>query len=180
MGIITMKKIHLKNYQMNVAKGLSYMLEEIQKEGGYIASSYKTKMEKIDLINYETGEKETSGYFGEWLFISFVLGNDYYYVQFDNNPFFDDEFQKQPLKGDAISRDVYLSTMPDFFDYGMSDEQIKEVVHNLLSWLKDQKYSEKHTEYKRQRVYNLYDGGYHYEKIKVKERTEKIHKVDLL
>lgn len=164
---------------MNVAKGLSYMLEEIQNEGGYIASSYKASMEKIDLIDYETGEKEASGYFGEWLFISFVLNDDYYYVQFDSNPFFEDRYEKQPVKNNMISRDIY-PTMPDFFDYKMTDEQIKAAAHNLLSWLKDQKYSEKHTEYKRQRVYNLYDGGYHYENVKVKERTEKIHKVELL
>lgn len=175
-----MKKIYLKHYPMNVAKGLSYLLEEIQNEGGYIVSSYKVSMEKIDLIDYETGEKETSGYFGEWLFISFVLNDDYYYAQFDRNPFFGGKYEKQPLKGNTISRDVYLSAMPDFFDYNMNDEQIKEAAHNLLSWLKDQKYSEKHIEYKKQRVYNLYDNGYHYERIKVKERTEKIHKVELL
>lgn len=175
-----MKKIYLKRYPMNVAKGLSYMLEEIQNEGGYIASSYKVSMEKIDLINYQTGEKETSGYFGEWLFISFILNDDYYYVQFNSNPFFEDRYEKQPVKNNMISRDVYLSTMPDFFDYKMTDDQIKEAAHNLLLWLKDQKYSEKHIEYKKQRVYNLYDDGYHYEKIKVPERTEKIHKVELL
>ena len=175
-----MKKIYLKHYPMNVAKGLSYLLEEIQNEGGYIASSYKANMEKIDLIDYETGEKEISGYFGEWLFISFILNDDYYYVQFDSNPFFEDRYEKQPVKNNMISRDIYLSTMPDFFDYKMTDEQVKDAAHNLLLWLKDQKYSEKHVEYKKQRVYNLYDDGYHYEKIKVKERTEKIHKVELL
>lgn len=175
-----MKKIYLKHYPMNVAKGLSYLLEEIQNEGGYIASGYKANMEKIDLINYETGEKEASGYFGEWLFISFVLNDDYYYVQFDRNPFFEDKYEKQPLKGNAISRDVYLSAIPNFFDYVMTDEQVKDAAHNLLLWLKNQKHSEKHIEYKKQRVYNFYDDGYHYEKIKVKERMEKIHKVELL
>lgn len=175
-----MKKIYLKHYPMNVAKGLSYLLEEIQNEGGYIASSYKANMEKIDLIEYETGEKETSGYFGEWLFISFILNDDYYYVQFDSNPFFEDRYEKQPVKNNMISRDIYLSTMPDFFDYKMTDDQIKEAAHNLLLWLKDQKYSEKYIEYKKQRVYNLYDDGYHYERIKIKERMEKIHKVELL
>lgn len=174
-----MKKIYLKSYTLNVAKGLNYLYEEIKKEGGYMASSYKTKMEKIELINYESKKKETESYFGEWLFITFILNNEYYYVSFDENQFFEDNYTKQSVVNNTISRDVYMNNIPKiFFKYKMTDEEIKKASKNLLEWLKNQKYSKKHREYKRQRIYNLYDDGYHYEKIPVRERIEKIHKIE--
>lgn len=173
-----MKKIYLKSYPMNVAKGLDHLYNEIIKQGGYAISSYKKEMEKIELMNYETGKKEKDSYFGDWLFLNFIIDNDAYYIQFDENPFFEDYFSKQPTDGKTISRDVYLEKIDKlFFDYRMTDEEIEEAAKKLLQYLKDQKYSKKHIEYKKQRIYNLYDGGYHYENVRVKERIEKVHKI---
>lgn len=46
----------------------------------------------------------------------------------------------------------------------------REAANLIYNILINAPYSEIHREYKKERVSNLYDGGYHYETIKAKER----------
>lgn len=110
------------------------------------------------------------------LYLSFVIDSSYYYMQLDENPFFEFYYQKTPIKNGRYSADVYLTELEKtwlydcFFMLDCAAADRREAANLIYNILVNAPYSEIHREYKKERVNNLYDGGYHYETIKVKER----------
>lgn len=110
------------------------------------------------------------------LYLSFVIGNGYYYMQLDSNPFFEFYYQKTPIKDGRYSADVYLTELDKswlydcFFKMDCAAADRREAANLIFNILINAPYSEIHREYKKTRVDNLYDGGYHYETIRMKER----------
>ena len=110
------------------------------------------------------------------LYLSFVIDNSYYYIQLGDNPFFEFYYQKTPIKDNRYSADVYLTELEKtwlydcFFKMDCAAADRREAANLIYNILVNAPYSEIHREYKKERVSNLYDGGYHYETIKVKER----------
>ena len=110
------------------------------------------------------------------LYLSFVIDDSYYYMQLDSNPFFEFYYQKTPIKNGRYSADVYLTELEKswlydcFFKMDCAAADRREAANLIYNILVNAPYSEIHREYKKTRVNNLYDGGYHYETIKTKER----------
>lgn len=108
--------------------------------------------------------------FADWHYIKFKIDNVYYYLQFDSNPFFPFYFNKIKLDNNSYSGDYCMEELKKedwlfdcFFKAGAAHEDIKEaaniIYNNLMMAPCSVQYKEK------KRVYNLYDGGYHYEWI---------------
>lgn len=110
------------------------------------------------------------------LYLSFVIDDSYYYMQLDENPFFEFYYQKTPIKNGRYSADVYLTELEKtwlydcFFEMDCAAADRREAANLIYNILVNAPYSEIHHEYKKECVNNLHDGGYHYETIKVKER----------
>lgn len=111
-------------------------------------------------------------------YISFVLDNQVYYYQIDDNPFFPFYYTKTPLRdGGKYSRDAALTEDNkewcfDCFLYaGCARGDIVEAANVIFNTLVNAKPTQIIRDSKRQRVPNRYDGGYHYETIYSPERV---------
>ena len=115
-----------------------------------------------------------------WL--SFTYNGDYYSVNLNDNPFFDFYYTKTPINNGLISKDVYSSVLDSkefmwndkFFEINVAKECFEKSAEMLFNFLVNAPYCEKYRDKKRVRVPNTYNGGYHYETVYEKERTEKI------
>lgn len=99
-------------------------------------------------------------------FISFILGNDCYYVQLDENPFFDFYYMKtrcEKIDNKVITSErVYLDTLNKSFIYSenvdlwanLTNTQIKKIATNLFNQVYYSTYSEVHDKNKKS-TYNI-------------------------
>jgi len=114
-------------------------------------------------------------------YIEFVYNGHYYYVQYDENPFFPHHYIKTPVNNNKFSRDASLDELTNIcydalFDFETTPETINECAADLFNKLTTLLPSTpiirdgtKH------RVKNYYNDGYHYETIYAPERFEKIN-----
>lgn len=110
--------------------------------------------------------------------IHFTLDGFMYTYDVDDNPFFDFHYSKTPIVNNKYSLDAYR--MEDkkewlfdcFFSFSASEADVKEAANLIFNMLVNAKNSEIYREGKKQRVPNIYDGGYHYETIYRPERLE--------
>jgi hypothetical protein len=113
-------------------------------------------------------------------YTNFILDDDYYYFQIDDNPFFPFYYTKTPIKNNKYSKDVYMEESKKeylydcFFEENPAQEDIKEAANILFNELTNAKYCEKSRHFKKIRVSNTYDAGYHYEKVYDPERIVEI------
>ena len=113
-------------------------------------------------------------------YISFVLENNYFYYQIDNNPFFDFRYIKTPVKngsysGDACSTEDKKEWLYDsLFSWNCSDADIKEAAQMIFNMLSSAPCSVIRRDSCRKRVSNFYNNGYHYETVYAPERIRKI------
>lgn len=113
-------------------------------------------------------------------YISFVLDDNYYYFQIDDNPFFEFYYIKTPVNNGRYSRDAALEEDKKtwlydcFFTWKCSDADIKEGAQLIFNMLCNAPYSVIRRDGRRQRVKNTYNNGYHYEIVYAPERIEKI------
>ena len=144
-----------------------------EKRAAYIQGQ-RAELEKIKSIKNEPITVTHTTY------ICFVLDGFYYYYQVDDNPFFDFYYIKTPVKNKSYSRDAAMETDKKewlydcFFSFNVSDADIKEAANLIFNMLMGAKNSVIVRDKTKQRVSNLYDGGYHYETIYAPERFEKI------
>ena len=121
-------------------------------------------------------------YISDLTCITFILDNKYYYLQLEENPFFDMYYHKTPITNNSYSRDVYIDKLDtnwlfDSFLKVVSDgiendrKQAAKMIFEQITTAAD---SEKYYETEKKRVSNIYDSGYHYENIKKPERRAKI------
>lgn len=113
-------------------------------------------------------------------YIDFVLNDTRYYFQVDNNPFFPVLASKTPVKNGKYSRDAVLGEFEKEIAFDQmilssaSEQEIKEVAILILDTLVNSNKSAIYRDGKKQRVPNVYDGGYHYETIYRPERFSTI------
>lgn len=150
-------------------RGNNEKLEEAIKETEEKLSTYKAIDNNPRLVNQST-------------YISFSINGYYYYFQFDSNPFFETLYQKIPIINGERSRDYYLEEYSNnhmqkdcFLFCTCAEEEINNaaetIYNNLMQCSKSGKVK---TGYKRIKVNNIYDNGFHYEYVNNAERFEKI------
>lgn len=109
-------------------------------------------------------------------YITFTLDGYIYYFQIDNNPFFPVLASKTPVKNGKYSRDAVLGEFEKEIAFDQmilssaSEQEINEVASLILDTLVNSKSSPIYRDGKKQRVPNVYNGGYHYETIYRPER----------
>lgn len=114
-------------------------------------------------------------------YISFVYNGFYFYYQVDSNPFFEFFYIKTPVNNGKYSQDACLEEdkkewLHDcFFSATCSKSDIKRGADLIFNMLVSAKPSIICRDCKKQRVSNLYDGGYHYETVYAPERFAKIN-----
>jgi len=135
---------------------------------------YSKKLEALEKVNNDPITVTHTSY------INFVYDGFYYYYQVDDNPFFEFYYHKTPVKDGRYSRDTYLTEdkkewlFDCFFRCDCSYSDLVEAANLIFNMLVQAKPSQIHRESKKQRVANLYDGGYYYETIRTPERFAKI------
>lgn len=113
-------------------------------------------------------------------YISFVYNGFYFYYQVDSNPFFNFLYIKTPVKDEKYSQNVCMEddkkewVSDCFFSATCSKSDVEEAAKFIFNMLISAKPSIVRRDCKKQRVSNLYDGGYHYETIYSPERFAKI------
>lgn len=136
--------------------------------------SYKEKLEALERFNNEPITVTHTSY------VNFVYDGFYYYYQVDSNPFFEFYYHKTPVKNGRYSRDTCLTKdkkewlFDCFFRCDCSNADVIEAANLIFNMLVQAKPSEIYRESKRERVANIYDGGYHYETITTPERFANI------
>ena len=123
--------------------------EAIHKEREFL-----TRLERLGRADtaHETREKIAQyealnnapvlSYYGDYLYISFVLDDNYYYFSMDSNPFFDFHFARVKIEdGNKINRNYYLHDDPKawwndcFWRVNCSASDIREaanLIYNML------------------------------------------------
>ena len=114
-------------------------------------------------------------------YISFAMNGLYYSYQLDDNPFFPFLYLKTPIENGTYSGDACLANEPkpwlndnSFIRYGCSDSEIETAAQAILALLLAAPLSTLRHDTQRTRIPNIYDSGYHFENIPVKERRLKI------
>lgn len=148
--------------------------EKVQEAGRALIRSAQEKINELQQINNEPILVTHTSY------ISFVLDDDVYYFQIDDNPFFPDLYSKTPLYDDKYSKDAALDHMNKewlfdcFLSWDCSRADIVEAANMIFNYLCNAKYSEIIRDRRRERVPNTYNSGYHYETIYAPERFAKL------
>lgn len=76
---------------------------------------YTVKGIKADSLREEIARLEAikndpiTLYYGDYHYICFTIGNDYYYYSIDRNPFSDFHYGKQPINSGAVAQNYYLN-----------------------------------------------------------------------
>lgn len=141
------------------------------------ANAIKTYREKLEALEKVNNEPITVTHMS---YIEFVLDGFMYYYQVDENPFFPFYYTKTAIVNGRYSRDTY--SMEDkkewlydcFFFATCNIEDVKEAANLIFNMLISSAPSQIYREVKRQRVANIYDGGYHYETVYNPGRFEKV------
>lgn len=114
-------------------------------------------------------------------YIDFVLNDTRYYFEIDDNPFFPVHALKTPVKNGKYSRDAYCFeietpwAVDELLLRSATETTVKETARAILEQLASAKNSGIYRDGKKQRVPNIYDGGYHYETV---YRPERIATID--
>lgn len=136
-----------------------------------VYSEKLAELEKVD--NTPVAVTHTS-------YISFVYNGFYFYYSVDNNPFFEFYYIKTLVNNGKYSQDACLEKdkkewlFDCFLSATCSKSDIKKAANLIFDMLVNAKPSIIRRDCKKQRVYNLYDNGYHYETIYSPERFVEI------
>lgn len=153
-------------------------------ENSYLAKK-KEELEKLKVINNKPKKILFKNY------IQFVLNDVIYYIQLQENPFFDDYIQKEKVEKDGkyyvVKYNHYMEHLSkDWIENGnnitsfyqaLTSQKIKKLANNLYKQILSCPFSEIVTNKKR--IQNYYDDGFHYEKIK-EERKKIFYTIDIL
>lgn len=137
----------------------------------------REKLKKLTQAKIESNAPICSRNFDS---LSFVLSNKFYHVWFDENPFFDHHFIKEPIYENGLTLNNYYAQameindiLGDFLlDYDFSNTQ--NIASKIIDYLVSCKDCEQYFDYQKVRVPNLYDDGFHYETVK-KNYNKKIY-----
>lgn len=153
----------------------SGIVEDNEKRRAYIAKMEASADEFANMGNEPVKVSHLS-------YISFVLDGIYYYFQIDSNPFFEHYYRKTPVidgcrcSRDAVGEEIRRDWIFDSLFRACAPSEIaedrREAANMIFNKLLAADFSEKRIDSKRVRVRNTYNGGYHYETIRERERFE--------
>lgn len=161
------QRLYLPAWEYNAARVLGCVAELVQKNGGEV-KPWKHVM--ANNRTYEPDAEPVRIYGQSW--ITFILDGIYYSFDWDDNPFFEDHFTKAKIREDGKRlRNLYANSpiapwKADCLFRVASDVEIMCVAEELLQKMIDARYSEVYRETHKQRVGNVYDGGWHWEYIR--------------
>lgn len=176
MILFNVNRMYLNTYDYNRCR-LMTALETLLKEiGGHVRADKETVISNRD-VDPDKTIKVTQG--GS---IEFEYNGVVYTYMTDDNPFFDFYFMKRPLLGDKYTEDVYCEndtvrvygTDSLYFRKDLSDREMAEKAKLLLEFLVAAPMSRHYYTTHKARVANLYDGGFHFESVRDKERYKEI------
>lgn len=156
-------------------------LTRISEERGHSDSRDRAIAETGARLDYLSSldNSETEVYGQSW--INFILDGKKYYASVDDNPFFDYNYIKTPLKDDGTySADASVDTLDRswagdcLFRYGCTDGQRLDAAKQLFDLLRAAVDTPIILGQRRIRVQNMYDRRYHYEIIYDKPRVSRI------
>lgn len=136
-----MKKLYLSNWNVNATKILDEIDRQMKELGGELVAEFGHDYYFAkDFIEVEAKDGSTfiskhADVFG--VYTHFVIGNMYYYIELDDNPFMDFYFTK--ANRDYKWNNRYGAILPkNLFKYNefqlYTDEQIKETAKAILDW----------------------------------------------
>lgn len=133
----------------------------------------KAKIEELEK------EDNTPVHVTHGTYINFYIGNIYYSLSFDENPFFDFHYMKTPIVNEKYSMDACMDqfTKDWLYDcfFGMASQaDILEAANLIYNAAINAPNTRIIRESKRVRVPNYYNSGYHYETVFTPERFAKI------
>lgn len=149
-------KIKIEEFKKVKQKYNKKELEELAKSNGYIKNMIE--LEK-DFTNYDYKENK-----GEKLtttsYLHFVLNNKLYYLQFDENPFFEWYFSKNEISNDLkCSKNYYLQKLnKNIYDldsyYSMANKKdVERIAKNYFDYLVNSKDSQHYNNKTRKESY---------------------------
>lgn len=174
------KTLYFNGWKFNAARLLQRIEKLVFDNGGAIVSTWEKELNTYNLIPTTTNYKfETTTYKDKAIttnyinYINFVLDGCIYYIDFDDNPFFNHYFSKIPVKEDLkivykhyindLNRDFMFDCL---FDINCSYEEIKEIANLIFNQILTAKNSQIVTT-RRRRYYN--GNKYYYENVPDKE-----------
>lgn len=137
-----MKKLYLSNWNVNATKILDEIDRQVKELGGEPASQigfeeyyFAKEPIEVEAKDGSTFISKHADVFG--VYTKFVIGNMYYYIELDDNPFMDFYFTK--ANRDYKWNNRYGAILPkNLFKYNefqlYTDEQIKETAKAILDW----------------------------------------------
>lgn len=134
------KQYEITNRTLDGAKReIIERLEKLEKLGREeAAAAQREKLKEYEEIN----NAPRVCYYGDYLYIHFVLNGYCYYYQMDRNPFFDFNYGKVAIEnGDKINRLYYMNGdskkwLKDiYFSFGCDDDARKKAAQNIFNML---------------------------------------------
>lgn len=159
--------LYLKAWEYNTALVLKVLAELIEVNGGRVKPANK------GFIEYQREDREGSRRLVSHLgYMSFILNEYLYYIQFDDNPFFDHFYTKSLIKDGKVAKHHYLDKLEDkvqlnekLMHYNCDGELIGKTAQDIFMALVEAPASRLAVTKKRKSVPNTYDGGFHYEYV---------------
>ena len=165
----------IREEEQKIARIEKAIVEHGENELRKIAiASYKKELEKFLAIDNSPRTVTHTSY------ISFVLDDNIYYYQVDDNPFFPFYYSKALIKNGKYSKDASLAEdekewmFDSFFMIECGEADVKEGANTLYNMLVNAGNTQIIRDSKRQRVPNTYNQGYHMETIYTPERIAEV------
>ena len=170
-----MQKLYLKRYEITLCKGFAELYRLVKEHGGELMRDSNWPSFKIEPVEVhsQVDTEKIEGVFYFRTYMHFKLGNHLYYVEFNENPFSDDHYLKEPIDNSNCVFGKYhgANLEKKYFWYDMSDEEIKQSAGQLFDDLinfKESKCYGGQTE--TIMVPNTYNNGFHKEEVRFNSR----------
>lgn len=142
-----MKKLYLRNWCFNASVIMSELEQIVLAHGGKLIASYPHASLK-ELCDITCGTRHTINRYGEWLYLHFVLDGMVYYVQLDDNPFFEFYWNKSlAISSTTTNHMGYLRPLPKHDIFGefnyydpVVDEQLHDIALRLFDYMVESTY----------------------------------------
>jgi hypothetical protein len=120
-------------------------VEKLERLNRPAAQAERAKLEEWKSID----NSPVKTYYADYMYISFMLNNTYYYYQVDRNPFFEFFYKKIPAPGGKMDRNHYMDhdkkewLYDCFFSWDCSDVDRKEAANMIFNMLMNARHSVK-------------------------------------
>lgn len=175
-----MKKLYLKPWDYNKAILLDMLDKYIVENGGELFGYYRPgTIIRSDHKGNDFGSAKSNHCDTFNSHSSFVLDGEYFYIEIDDNPFFDFHCQRIPLNANGKYVGTYFSdnlnkqwVLDCLFGHNITETEMTEVFEMFKDAVLSMKKSARYYDKEKHRVPNRYDGRYHYEWIDKSDKSE--------